>query len=103
MNSKYWALSKINITAILVALITLASIADTLPPQLKALAPWLTLAGSAATIFFRIYRTSASLTGAPFARAATPVQLTGVTWPDDDEPSSTAKPAPPAGPPVKYT
>jgi hypothetical protein len=62
---KHFLSSKINVTAILVGIISIASIADKLPPQFAHLAPWLTLAGMVATVLFRTFFTTNTDAGSP--------------------------------------
>lgn len=62
---KHFLASKINVTAILVGIISLASIADKLPPQFAHLAPYLTLAGMVATVLFRTFFTTNTDAGSP--------------------------------------
>jgi hypothetical protein len=61
-NQKHFLKSKINITAIIVAVMALGSIADKLPPQLSHFTPWITFAAMVATVIFRTGFTSTTLT-----------------------------------------
>jgi hypothetical protein len=64
-HDKHFLASKINVTAILVGIISVASIADKLPAQFAHLAPWLTLAGMVATVLFRTFFTTNTDAGSP--------------------------------------
>jgi hypothetical protein len=63
--TKHFLGSKINVTAILVAIISIATLADKLPPKLAHLAPWFTFAGAAAMVIFRTFYTTNTDAGAP--------------------------------------
>lgn len=62
MQTKHFLASKINITAILLAVVSASEMADKLPPALAKYAPALTFAGAIALFVFRTFFTSKTLT-----------------------------------------